>query len=183
MTITIDKHLKLELTSVKHAEGLYEALNNSRQHLSAFLPWVDKMQTVNDFRNYIRNCELLYEEKKEVSFVMLYDDSPVGRIGLHHMNLQNKNASVGYWLTKNMEGKGIVIRSCKELLAYGFEVLDLNRIELKAAVENLRSLAVAEKLGFTKEGIAREAELVNNKFLDLTLYSMLSSEWRETKSR
>jgi ribosomal-protein-serine acetyltransferase len=62
-------------------------------------------------------------------------------------------------------------------------VLALNRIELKAAVENLRSRAVAEKLGFTKEGIAREAELVNNKFLDLTLYSMLSSEWRETKSR
>jgi ribosomal-protein-serine acetyltransferase len=183
MTITIDRNLRLELTSVQHTEGLYEALNNSRQHLSAFLPWVDKMQTVNDFRNYIKNCELLYEEKKEVSFVMLYDETPVGRIGLHHMNLQNKNASVGYWLTKNMEGKGIVIRSCKELLAYGFEVLELNRIELKAAVENLRSRAVAEKLGFTKEGIAREAELVNNRFLDLTLYSMLSSEWRERKSR
>jgi len=68
MTITIDKHLKLELTSVKHAEGLYEALNNSRQHLSAFLPWVDRMQTVNDFRNYIKNCELLYEEKKRSEF-------------------------------------------------------------------------------------------------------------------
>jgi len=71
MTITIDKQLKLELTSVKHAEGLYEAVNNSRQHLSAFLPWVNKMQTLNDFRNYIKNCELLYEEKKEVSFVMI----------------------------------------------------------------------------------------------------------------
>jgi len=177
MTISIDKQLKLEMTSVKHSEGLYAAINNSREHLSAFLPWVDKMQTVNDFRDYIKQCELAYKEKREVSFVMLYEDTPVGRIGLHHMNLQNRNASVGYWLTKNSEGKGIVMRSCKELLAYGFEVLDLHRIELKAAVENLRSLAVAEKLGFIKEGILREAELVNNKFLDLVLYSMLNSEW------
>lgn len=183
MTITIDEQLKLELISVKHAEGLYAAVDNNREHLSAFLPWVENMQSVEDFRAYLENCEALYQDQKEVSFVIVFNNVAVGRIGLHYMNGHNKSASVGYWLTKDAEGKGIVSRSCKKLLAYGFEVLGLHRIELKAAVANKRSQAVAEKLGFTREGVLREAELVNNEFLDLALFSMIRTEWDETKSR
>jgi ribosomal-protein-serine acetyltransferase len=63
------------------------------------------------------------------------------------------------------------------LITYGFKVLGLHRIEIKTATNNLKSQAIPEKLNFKKEGILREAELVNNKFLDLYLYSILSFEW------
>jgi ribosomal-protein-serine acetyltransferase len=179
MTINIDEKLRLELTAEKHTKALYDAVDNNREHLSEFLPWVDNIQSIDDFHSYIKNCELLYQQGKEVSFVIILDEVPVGRIGLHHLNIQNKNAAIGYWLTKNAEGKGIISRSCKVIITYAFQELGLHRIEIKAAVDNLRSQAIPKKFNFTKEGILRQAELVNNKFLDLVLYSMISNEWME----
>lgn len=74
-----------------------------------------------------------------------------------------------------------MVKSCKRLITYGFEELGLNRIEIKAAVENLKSQAIPEKLNFKKEGILRQAEFVNEKFLDLTLYSLLKEEYLAAK--
>jgi ribosomal-protein-serine acetyltransferase len=178
MILIVTENISLELTAQKHAVPLFEALDNSREHLSRFLPWVDNMQQVDDFRNYIRHCELLYQQKTDVSFVIKVDEKVAGRIGLHYINAHNKIAAIGYWLSKGFEGKGIIIQSCKKLISFGFGELGLNRIEIKAAVQNSRSQAVPEKLHFTKEGILRQAEWVNGEFFDLYLYSMLHTEWK-----
>jgi ribosomal-protein-serine acetyltransferase len=178
MTINIDDKVSLELTAAKHADALHEAVDKNREHLSDFLPWVANMKSLADFDLYIKNCESLYQQKKEVSFVIMLQEVAVGRIGLHHLNLENKNASIGYWLTKDAEGKGIITRACKKLISYGFEELGLHRIEIKAAINNVKSQAIPEKLNFKKEGIIREAEFVNGTFLDLILYSVLKDEWK-----
>lgn len=178
ITIAIDENIKLELTAAKHARGLYDAVKANRKHLSQFLPWVGNMQSLADFRQYIETCETLYRQGKEVSFVILLNEVAVGRIGLHHVNPDNKNASIGYWLMKEAEGKGIIIRSCRKLITYGFDELHLHRIEIKAAVQNVKSRAIPEKLNFKKEGVLRDAELVNGVYLDLILYSMLRDEWK-----
>jgi len=179
MILKIDNKLTLELTAQRHADALFQAVDKNRKHLLTFLPWVGNMNSVYDFNEYIKNCEQLYEEKKELSFVIVSDKNTVGRIGLNNINLQNKNASIGYWLTKDAEGKGIITRSCKKLITVGFDQLGMHRIEIKAAVNNLRSRAIPQKLNFREEGILREAELVNGTFLDLVLYSMLREEWKE----
>jgi ribosomal-protein-serine acetyltransferase len=177
MILQIDNNLRLELTAERHAAPLYEVLDNERKRLSEFLPWIDEMKTVAVFTRYIKNCELLYEQKKEVSFIMIADETPVGRIGLHHLNLQNKMGAIGYWITRNAEGKGVVTRSCKKIISHGFNNLGLHRIECKVATTNFKSQAIPEKLHFKKEGILRDAEWVNNKYNDLFLYSLLSYEW------
>ncbi len=179
MLIQIDTNLRLELTSVKHAAPLYSAIEANRLHLSQFLPWVPGMQTEEDLLSYIKNCEALYQQKKEVSFVIFLRETPVGRIGLHHINPINKSASIGYWLVKNEEGQGIITRSCKALINYGFQVLKLHRVEIKAATANSKSQAIPERLHFRKEGILHQAEWVNNECLDLFLYVMLAGQWTE----
>ena len=180
MIIQIQENIRLELTAEKHAKGLFNAVDQNREHLSTFLPWVGQMQAVSDFDNYLKNCLLLNLEGKEVSFVILLDEQIVGRIGLHHLDIQNKHAAIGYWLIKNAEGKGIISKSCKTLITYGFQKLGLRRIEIKAAVDNIRSQAIPEKLNFVKEGILRQSEWINNRFTDLFLYSILNDEWNET---
>lgn len=177
MNIIIEENLVLERTAEKHAGQLLDAVSNNRAHLSKFLAWVETMQSTEDAVTYIQNSELLYQQKKELSFIIKYNDQLVGRVGLHHINLLHKLASIGYWLDKSLEGKGIIRKSCIVLINYGFEVLNLHRIEIKAAVSNHRSQAIPQKLNFKKEGILREAELVNNEFHDLVLFSMLSHEW------
>lgn len=181
MTIVIDGHVRLELTASKHAEALYAAINTNRAHLSAFLPWVETMQSLEIFNRYINNAEQLYQQLKEVSFVVFWDDIPVGKIGLHYIDGKNKNAAIGYWLVKNAEGKGIISKSCAALIDYGFQELKLHRIEIKVAATNLKSQAIPERLHFKKEGLLRQAEWVNNQFLDLLIYSLLDFEWSEKK--
>ena len=184
MKIIVDENIQLEITSEKFATQLFNVINNNRAHLSEFLSWVEHMQSIENMREYLKNCELLNEEKKEVSFVILLSDNPVGRIGLHYLNLQNKTGAIGYWLDKNEEGKGIITKSCLKLIDYGFNEINLNRIEIKAAVKNFKSQAITTKLNFTKEGTLRQAEFVNNEFIDLFLYSMLKDEWiRGTTNR
>ena len=146
MILTIDSNLTLELTAALHAEGLFEAVDKNREHLLPFLHWVGNMKSVSDFQSYVKNCEQLYEEKKEVSFVIISDEKLIGRTGLHYINHQNKNAAIGYWLTKDAEGKSIVTMSCKKLINYGFQELGLHRIEIRASVNNLRSQSIPQKL-------------------------------------
>jgi len=178
MILHIDNNLRLELTAERHAAPLYAGLDKERQRLAEFLPWIDEMKTLADFTSYIKNCEQLYEQKREVSFIMILDETPVGRIGLHHLNLHNKVGALGYWITSNAERKGVVTRSCKTIIDYGFNQLGLHRIECKVAVTNLKSQAIPEKLHFKKEGMLRDAEWVNNKYNDLFIYSLLSYEWK-----
>jgi len=177
MTISITENIQLALTGREHAEQLFGAIDNNRSHLSVFLPWVNNMQTVANVESYLIGCELLYEQKKEVSFVILLDEVAVGRIGLHHWNPPNKTAAIGYWLSHDAEGKGIITLCCKWLIQYGFEQMDLNRIEIKAAVKNRRSQAIPLKFNFTQEGVLRQAEWVNHEFVDLILFSLLKAEW------
>jgi ribosomal-protein-serine acetyltransferase len=178
MKILVEDNLVLELTAQRHAPGLFDAVNANRPHLSAFLPWVDNMHSVADFTSYIQQCETLYSNKTDISFVIIADNKVAGRIGIHYINSQNRTGAIGYWLTKEFEGKGIIFKSCQAIIDHGFNEMNLHRIEIKAAVENLRSQAIPQKLGFTKEGILRHAEFVNNKFLNIVLYSMLAHEWQ-----
>ena len=176
--IKVSGAIRLELTEETHAEPLLNLVNANRQHLKQWLPWVDHIQTLGDFSAYIIRCKQQHEEGTDVSFVIMMNDSAVGRIGIHHIKRQNSFGAIGYWLGEAFEGKGIITKSCIALINYCFTVLQLNRIELKCGVGNYRSAAIPERLNFTKEGVLRQAEWVNGKFIDLNLYSLLKEEWK-----
>lgn len=177
MQLQISNTIRLELSQQKHAPQLFAAIDNNREHLAEFLPWVGAMQTLENAKAYLYRCEQLYQQKADVSFVIFVNETLVGRIGLHHLDNPNKTGAIGYWLSKDAEGQGIITNASKALINYGFKELELERIEIKAAIENLKSQAIPTKLGFKKEGILRHAELVNNRFVDLVLSSMLANEW------
>ena len=157
MIVSKEENIYLEIISGKHAAGLFDAVDNNREHLSAFLPWVKYMQTVDDFSNYINRCEQLNLQEKELNYVILLQGNIVGRIGLHEINLQHMNASLGYWITTDASGKGIVTRCCSALIAHAFNVLGLQRVEIRAAALNDKSRAIPVKLHFTYEGLLRQA--------------------------
>jgi ribosomal-protein-serine acetyltransferase len=137
------------------------------------------MQSVADFEIYIERCEQQHIAGTDYGFVIKAENKVVGRIGVHYIDQRNSIGAIGYWIGEGFSGKGIVTRACQSLIRFCFEDAALNRIEIKCATGNLRSAAIAERLGFQKEGILREAERVNSEFLDLNLYSFLKSEWQK----
>lgn len=175
--LRVDDVVTLHLLDYQHAETLYQLVKANRLHLREWLPWVDHMRTVEDFRKYINNSKQRYAGHTEIGYVILANNDMVGRIGLYNIDVFNKSASIGYWLSKEWEGKGIITRSCKAVIDEGFKRLKLNRIEIRAALQNYKSQAIPQRLGFKQEGIIRQGEFVNNQFVDLYVYSMLREEW------
>jgi len=71
-----------------------------------------------------------------------------------------------------------VIKACRAFIDHAFGPLGLNRIIISCAVENKKSRAVPEKLGFKEEGVARQSEWQHESFVDMVIYAMLADEWR-----
>jgi ribosomal-protein-serine acetyltransferase len=177
MTIKVDDIITLELIDNKHAAPVFNLINNNRHYLREWLPWVDNMRSIEDLKNYITKCKNESEQGSDFGYVIIYNEVAAGRIGIHYIDQQNKIASIGYWLAEDFAGKGIITKSCKAIINYAFDTLDLNMIEIKCGTGNFKSKAIPMRLNFKEEGMIRQGEFVNNKFINLFVFSMLKSEW------
>lgn len=174
----ISPDIELRLLEVRHAEEVFLLVDRHRAHLRQWLPWVDGTLAADDTQEFI--CRSLEQFAKGESLVagIWYTGSLIGVVSFVGINPGNRSAMIGYWLSPEHEGKGIMTRACKVLIDYGFRELGLNRIVIRAATENIRSQAVPQRLGFIREGVERQSEWLNDRFLDMVVYSMLRSEWQ-----
>jgi ribosomal-protein-serine acetyltransferase len=98
-------------------------------------------------------------------------------IGLHDIDWVNRKTEIGYWISQEYQGLGIISRSCRALISYTFEHLKLHRLEIQCAKQNLASRRIPEKLGFQQEALLRESIFLHGEFSDLILYGLLASQW------
>lgn len=99
-----------------------------------------------------------------------------GAIRLNQVEPDNRKASVAYYLGAAHQGAGLATMSVRAVIRYCFERLDLNRIELRCASENMPSQRMAKRLGFTWEGLLRQAELLDGAFVDHFVYGLLRQD-------
>lgn len=90
---------------------------------------------------------------------------------------QARSGEVGYWLDAGFVGRGLVTRAVTAILDHAFGPLGLERIGLPTTIDNLRSQSVAERLGFTREGVLRKAAAFPGERRDLVVYGLLAHEW------
>ncbi|WP_149207690.1 GNAT family N-acetyltransferase [Flavobacterium johnsoniae] len=123
----------------------------------------------------------MIEEKIEtnigINWAITLKDNPklLGIIGYYRMQPENYRAEIGYMLSPDFHGKGIIPEAVNVLLKYGFENLKLHSIEAVIDPENHASEKVLQKCGFVKEAHLREAEFWEGKFLDKVIYSLLNN--------
>lgn len=177
MNLYINNDIVLEPLSPAHAGPVFDLIEANRSHLSEWLTWVERMQNRADFEQFVEDSGRRADEGFEAPFVILYKGEIAGRIGIYYINKPFRFGSIGYWLGEKFQGKGIIVQSSEAITEYGFNALGLNRIEIRCAVGNDKSRAVAERLGFQHEGIMRDGEFLNGAFIDLHVFSMLKKEW------
>ena len=102
----------------------------------------------------------------------------VGVIGLNNVDNWTRSASFDYMLAASARGKGYMTRAAKALLTYAFDELQLNRIQIANDTRNVKSAAIPERNGFTKEGITRQTIFYGDEFGDTCIYAMLADEWK-----
>lgn len=155
-------------------ETIFSLVDAERDRLRRWLPWVDSIRTLDDERQWLTGIRSTENPPEEV-FGIWAGNTFAGGIGMSFDRL-NDQGDIGYWLGAAFEGRGLVTRACRALISHGFE-RGLHRISIHAAPANARSRSVAERLGFTREGVLRQAGKTGHGYVDLVVYGMLADEW------
>lgn len=100
----------------------------------------------------------------------------VGAIGYNNFNKQHARAEIGYWLLPAFWGQGIVGDVLPAMIQHMFQARKIHRIEALVETGNAASNKVLERVGFTYEGLMRDCEIKNGKYISLSVYSLLSSD-------
>jgi len=178
----IDDETELRLLEPRHAGELFALVDENREHLRRWLPWVDATKTVEDSRRFLLRQLRAFAQALGVTVGIWHKGQLAGVIGLHVRPL-SRRAEIGYWLGEAFQGKGLMTKACKALIDYAFTELKLHRVEIHCAVSNTRSRAIPERLGFQQEGVLREATWTSSGFDDLVVYGMLAHEWAAYRKR
>ena len=107
------------------------------------------------------------------------DGHLIGTVGIFRWDKQHHRAEIGYDLCPIYWGQGLMPEALQVLMRYGFEEMDLNRVEATTHTENQRSQRVLAKLGFQREGVLREYYCCDGIYNDQVQYSLLRREWLE----
>lgn len=173
----VNKNIYLKLFNEKEAETLFNLIESNRDHLNRWLTWLDEISVVSDSRDFIKNSREQFANNNGFQVGIWYNKKLVGVIALHYIDFTNKKTSIGYWIGQEYEGKGIITKCCQSLVEYVFNELDLNKVEISCAEGNVKSRSIPERLGFVQEGVIRDCQWLNDKFVDHIKYGILKEEW------
>ncbi|MDV6378316.1 GNAT family protein [Sporosarcina sp. GW1-11] len=177
----VSAEISLKLMQQKDAKELYHLVDQSREHLRQWLPWVDSMTSVETYGPIITAWLQQFAEEDGFQAGIVFNGELVGIAGFHSVDYTNKQTSIGYWLAECYQGNGIMTAVVKALVDLAFNQYGLHRVEIKCGVDNEKSRAVPKRLGFIEEGVIRDGEFLYDHFHDLVIYSMLEEDWKKSK--
>jgi len=178
--LIIDDRQFLERLTLSHVQVIFTAIDQNRQFLQKWLPFVNFTQKVNDTERFVRSILEKPAGRRDQVYVVWYDQQFCGLIGFKEADRVNDKIEIGYWLIEKMTGRGIAQAAVRKLVEFAFRNMEMNRVQIRCGVGNHKSAAIPRRLGFTLEGIERAGERHDHSYIDLEVYSLLKKEWVET---
>lgn len=173
--INITPHIRLEKIALRHSEALFAQIDRHRDYLSHYVQWPRFTHKLNDTQQFIQLCE--QEAKQGESFVWaicVQDENSkifyaVGTISFNKpIDWQHHRAEIGYWLSPEMQGKGIITRSVNAVINATHHTF--SSYILRCAVHNERSNNVAQRCGFTYIEIQENGEKIGDNNYNVNVY-------------
>lgn len=168
--------INIRLVEEKDATPLFYLVNESRQHLTPFLPWAHSIRDVNDELKFIQSVRAQQLHKQQYAFVIEKGSEIVGMIDLHNVNHINHQAEVGYWLSKNYTGQGIVSIALKKIHDYAFKQLKLHKLVILVDNANTKSIQVAKRANYHHEGTLVDDKYYNNTYHTFERFAFIYKE-------
>ncbi len=168
---TISSDISIALQIPSHAKELFEITDKNRKILSKIFPHV--VETQEEMIQKIKEKLLGFANEECHYQTIFYKGKIVGSINFYTIDRFNKRTNIGYWLDVSHEGKGIMTTVVKDFVQMGVNYYDINKFEIRCAVDNHKSCAIAKRLGFEQEGIIRSYGFINGKKIDLRLYGLV----------
>jgi ribosomal-protein-serine acetyltransferase len=180
--LVVDSELSLVPRRPDDAREMFALIDAHRAALTEWVTWVDATFSVDDVRRYASFAQSQFEQSSGFEYSVRENGVIAGGIGLYHLDWASRMGHVGYWLAPAARGRGLITRAARALTTRAFAELNLHRLEIRCVVENHKSRAVAERLGYSSEGFLKEAYLLHGRFRDLALYAMLRERWKPRAS-
>ncbi len=156
--------------------ALWEAIEESRDHIEPWLPWGPKHTCTDDSEEYSRRMQAqwLLRENLALSIWLRSDGRFLGGTGLHNIRWDIPAFEIGYWLRKSAEGFGYMTEAVSLLTETCLSELGAKRIEIRVATGNLRSAAIPRRLGYELEGTLRNSsKLSNGEVVDMLVFAKI----------
>ena len=180
---------------------LFAAIEENRSHLREWLPWLDSMQTIGDIENVCERMavnstlvdpsttnntssaegETLQEgdvkraKRKPLTSLdcmILVNNVVAGTLGFNYLDYEKRFGYIGYWLSKRLEGNGIMTLCTEKLVEYGFLELELDHVLIAVAKDNLKSRRIPEKRleGFQMLEWVKDTQMLYGKEVEMVTY-------------
>lgn len=135
-----------------------EAVAESIEQLRPWMPWAQKMPTLEDSETDIRNARLKFLERTDLRLLLTLKETGqiIGCSGLHRINWEARKFEIGYWVRTSFSKQGMITEAADAITNFAVHELQANRIEIRCDERNMQSAKVAQRLGFTLEGILRK---------------------------
>jgi len=144
------------------------------------------MRDEAEARGLIRTMQSWYATRQAIQWgITLPDEDRVlGICGVHDWSRRHRRAFIGYDLTREYWGRGLASEAMRAVVRFGFEQLDLHRLEAITATENARSIRLLERLGLKREGVRREySQQADGSFQSSAIYGLLREEYDRAEGR
>lgn len=178
------KRLILRQPTMKDVEWYYEYFSRPEIVWGGGEPGPKNMSAARkEFMNYLID---LYRKRRGFRWIITLkgEGRPIGTLGFYKWAPSaSYQAEMGYDLEKEQWGKGIMSEAMKAVVSFGFEKMELNRIEVYVMPRNKRSIKMIKNLGFQREGLLRQRFFDEfGNYADDILFSMLRSDWLKLRS-
>ncbi|KQY82861.1 MULTISPECIES: GNAT family N-acetyltransferase [Roseateles] len=153
----------------------------SLSHLRPWMPWAQDAPTAESSEMVVRRMQADFITRSDLCF-QIYARKPdgsagrlLGGTGLHRIDWTVRKFEIGYWIRPEAAGQGHVSEAVRLLAVLAFDRLGARRVEIRCDARNLKSRAVAERCGFTLEGVLRcDALGVDGQARDTAVYARIA---------
>lgn len=154
---------RMIIRAPRFGEGalVHEAIHESVNELRAWLPFARNLPAPEESEVYVRRARLNFLERTDL-VLHLFDKHTnqfIGSSGLHQFDWEIRKFEIGYWLRTSRTGQGLALEAVQGIAEFAINRLEASRLEIRCSPRNQASRRVAERAGFTQEGILRNADL------------------------
>lgn len=177
-TIFVDSEIYLKPLEISNLEDLYNITKKNKKELKKWFDWADERLTIKSSLNFIQRSIRENKNNNRCDLGIFYYGKLVGVFGLINFDEKFNEIELAYWLSSDYHKKGIIIRSCKKVEEYCFNVLDFNELVISAFAENIGSRAIPEKLGFEIIDADKKPTKLNKKKSYYIYYSKTHTDYK-----
>jgi RimJ/RimL family protein N-acetyltransferase len=163
------------------AEELLTHMDRGREFVGRYIALPDAITDLASSRAFLQ----AYAEKTAADAGRICgiwtDGTLVGGVLFRTMDVDHGTAEAGCWLEPSAVGRGLVTRAARVIIDWAVEERGIHRVEWVVSTANEASIAVARRLGMTKDGVLRESYLYRGKRHDMEVWSVLAPEWRAAR--